>query len=388
MFKLRFILLVFFVSILNTHAATTWLGNRRALVLALEWSNKKAPVNMQDLNDAFFTTGTYSLHDYFLENSSGKFNLTGDVFNFKKTDLKWNDDLGCNPKEIARIAMDVFKDDINISNYDSDKDGKIDHLFIVHSGRMPSDRVGPSCMFTRTDANETAVFQAQGVGSIGSAIPLGFYVHEAGHALYGFPDLYGNHYGGRYGIGMWGMMGLGCWGLNNSMATEELFRIPSHFEPRSKIKIGWSTPQTITDTTKNVILRPIELTGDIVHIGKNYYLEYRSKNGFSKDHAGHGLLIWKGYTIIQADGRNDINSGTGLGYRPLPPNQENFGDDSDPFPGSLNVTSYEDKEAGILIENITMSEETITFDVTISEGTGTEELQTPWINKQKHQNHL
>lgn len=354
----------------SAFAVQTWMGQQKALVLLVEWADTPAQHSQAEMNDAFFKDNDFSLKQFFLENSVGKFEITGAVTSWKKSNYNWLDIDGCNPAAIAKIAWDMYKNDVKISDYDSDNNGKIDNLFIVHSGKIPHDRVGPDCMFTRlASAEETAVFQTEGVGSIGKSIPIGFYVHEAGHQLFSFPDLYADHYHGNYGIGMWGMMGLGCWGVNNEIAEDVVFSRPSHFEPLSKIAIGWVTPIVITKSQKKVRIAPVEFTGQIIKIvnsGEDFYLEYRSPNGFSAGHKGHGLLIWREYDLIQADGRDDLRNGNNLGERPLPPNSENFGDSSDPFPGSLNVTSYEPKDKAIRISNIKHNEEWIEFDVEIN----------------------
>ncbi|HBQ21914.1 MAG TPA: hypothetical protein DD708_08280 [Deltaproteobacteria bacterium] len=67
--------------------------------------------------------------------------------------------------------------------------------------------------------------------------------------------------------------------------------------------------------------------------------------------------------MIQADGRDDLDHGTDLGKNPTPPTHENFGDTSDPFPGSKQVTFYEDVLAGIRFENIRIEDNTIKLDI-------------------------
>lgn len=344
-----------------------WSGKQRALVLLVEWRNQPARHSRDEVNGVFFGQNKMSLKEFFDENSAGTFELSGAVREWKHSDQDWDSNAGCNLDSIVSEAWKLYKDEINVADYDSDQDGRIDNLFIVHSGRIASDRVGPDCAFTESSyANHTVVFQSEGIGNIGNSIPIGFYLHEAGHGYFGFPDLYRDHYHGRYGIGMWGMMGLGAWGTNTRIEREDLFRVPAHFEPYSKVQIGWSKPRVIATST-HVTLRPVENSADIVQVpnadGSSFYLEYRSERGFSKDLAGHGLLIWKDYELIQADGRDDLNHGRDVGHRPLPPINENFGDDSDPFPGSGQVTSYEDRSARVRFENITQFEDRIELDI-------------------------
>lgn len=347
-----------------------WQGAQRGLVLPLEWANRPAVVDVQTIHNTMFSDdpASASARMFFKENSQGKFDLTGDVLPWKRTQKNWASESGCSLVPIVNAALTEFRADIDVSLYDADHNGKIDNLFIVHSGRINKDRVGPECTFTTSPAaDHTIVFQSQGLGSVGDAIPIGFYIHEAGHGYFNFPDLYGDHYNGKYGIGMWGMMGLGAWGTNNDTRRADFFRYPSHFEPLNKVQIGWVKPRVISQTTTNVVIKPVEESNDIVAVptrdGSNFYLEYRSGRGFSEGHKGQGLLIWKNYKLVQADGRDDLNHGNALGRRPLPPIAENFGDDSDPFPGSLNVTSYEDRAAGIRFENIRLVNDQIELDI-------------------------
>jgi M6 family metalloprotease-like protein len=368
---LRLLPLACALGAVDAHALTAWRGDQRALVLLVQWSNVASTVTAADVDATFFDETTQSMRAFFQENAQGAFDLTGDVMDWRRSTRAFNATAGCDLDPIVAEAWRLFGADVDVSSYDADGDGKIDNLFVVHSGRIGSDRVGPECTFTSSSrANYTAVFQSQGIGSIGTAIPFGFYIHEGGHGYYNFPDLYADHYHGRYGIGMWGMMGLGCWGVRNDIEQSELFRYPGHFEPLSKIRIGWTSPRVVNRTTRQVTIEPVEATNDIVAVpvssGTNYYLEYRSDRGFSAGHHGHGLLLWKNYTLVQADGRDDLNHGNSLGRRPLPPIAENFGDATDPFPGANGVTSYEDRSAGIRFENITQTDDAITLDIVIT----------------------
>ena len=355
----------------SAQALDAWRGHQKALVVLVEWNDRTPNVQLAQSQQTFFDTTTMSLKSFFQENAHGAFDLTGDVMDWRRSNRAWSSAAGCNLDPIVSEAWRLFGSDIDVSAYDSDGNGKIDNFFIVHSGRIGSDRVGPDCTFTTSNhADFTVVFQSEGLGSVGEAIPIGFYIHEGGHGYYNLPDLYSDHYHGRYGIAMWGMMGLGAWGVRNDIGTEDLFRFPAHFEPLSKVRIGWAQPRIINQTTRQVEIAAMEDATDIVVVplggGINYYLEYRSDRGFSAGHLGHGLLIWKNYTLIQADGRDDLNNGTSLGRRPLPPISENFGDASDPFPGSLNITSYAEPSTGVRFENIVQTNDHIILDIVIT----------------------
>lgn len=369
-----------------------WQGPARVLVIPLEWGNKPAQVSMEELQRTFFgqEPGDRSLAQFYSENSAGRHTITGDVLPWVKTKHKWSrlwcmfqekvtewfdHRHGCSPNTITRIAWDLVKDRVRIADYDADGDGKIDQLIVVHSGRMYKQRGTPDDTFNYRfkQAKEAIVFQSQGIGRTGSLIPIGFYLHEAGHNLFLLGDYYGDgtnaYMQGRYGLGMWGIMGLGAWGYSNSMELSELFRYPTHFEAASKVRIGWANAQVFTRSFAHVRLRPVETSADvaIVPFGANQfsslYFEYRSGHGLSAHHPGRGLLAWRGWELQQADGRDDLNHGNKLGKRPLPPNHENFGDASDPYPGELGVTSFTEPKSQIRISGIVQTPEAVEFDI-------------------------
>ncbi|HTL13390.1 MAG TPA: M6 family metalloprotease domain-containing protein [Bdellovibrionota bacterium] len=366
----------------STPARTSeiWMGHQRALVVLLEWKNKPAQVSQEEVERTFFGTeaGDHSMKQFFQENSAGQMDITGTVLPWIHAPQKWtrwwcmtHDNIsnffdrikGCAPKTVTDYAWSLVKDQVNIADYDSDGDGKIDLFFVVHSGRIWKQRGTPDDVFDyrMPQADEAAVFQSQGLGHTGTQVPIGFYLHESGHNHFLLGDYYGDGVGyqhGRYGIGMWGIMGLGAWGYSAQMPVEQLFRHPTHFEAASKVRIGWANAQVFTRGGAHIMVGPVERVGDVIVIplgkqqGNSLFVEYRSARGLSADHPGHGLLIWKGWTLEQADGRDDLNHGHDLGKRPLPPNQENFADDSDPFPGSMGVTSWTDPDSGVSIQNI------------------------------------
>jgi hypothetical protein len=84
-------------------------------------------------------------------------------------------------------------------------------------------------------------------------------------------------------------------------------------------------------------------------------------------------LIWRTtrdgrVVVVQAEGRDDLDRGTALGERPLPPIDENFGDASDLFPGSGGVTRCEDRAAGLGFENIELRGDHVLLDALSLDG--------------------
>jgi M6 family metalloprotease-like protein len=357
-----------------------WIGERRAAILLLAWADAPPTAPPAVFEEAFLDPVGPSLARYLDENSAGGCVLTGEVLGWRTAPERWADVDPEDPGEIAAIALRTFGSELDPAAFDADGNGRIDHLFVVHAGRTPYDRPNPSDVFARGEADATAVLQSLGVGSVGEKPGIGLYVHEAGHRFFRLRDLYGDYEHGHYGIGIWGVMGLGQWGPHNRIALEDLFRYPVHFRAAAKARIGWIEPTEITATTRGIRLDPIETSGRAVVIptggDQDLWLEVRGPHGFHADLPGHGLLLWREHwrapeastraVLVAADGRDDLSHGTDLGARPLPPNDENWGDASDPFPGAEGVTTWADPALGVRLENIRHDGEAVVFDVLLA----------------------
>lgn len=355
-------------------AVVPWMGEQRAVLVLIEWADEPATMPSESFEQAFFAED-HSLADYLREGSQTACVLTGDVVDWRTADERWQDLDHDDPAVVLEIARDLFSDALVPRRYDADGNGRIDNLFVLHSGRTELNRPSPRHLFPDGRADFSIVMQSQGVGDVGDEPALGIYVHEAGHRYLEQPDLYGEYMKGDYGIGIWGAMGLGGWGPNSWVPEAELYRYPTHLRASAREKVGWiSIPRQEEDVT-GLRLDPIELGGEALRIpgpGIDLVLEVRSQAGFSMGLPGQGLLVWREdgmdidrprVELVQADGRDDLSNGTPVGERPLPPIDANFGDGSDPFPGTENVTEYEDLEIGVRLENIHMDGDSVVLDV-------------------------
>ncbi len=334
-----------------------WIGAQRTLVVPAAWPDAPPTVDLAGIEAAFFDADD-SLAAWIAENSAGAASIDGDVLPWVTLGGAWADLSDCQPDAVLAATWAAIEDEVDPTDYDADGDGLIDHLVVLHAGRTADDRISHRCMFGDLDVADRAIaLQSQGLGSVGEEVPVGLYAHEAGHSYFGLRDQYGSHYHGDYGVGVWGAMGLGQWGPNNQVPRAALWRRASHLAAPHKVRIGWATARRLDADVDDLRIDPIESGGDVVQIPDadgDLWLEVRSPRGFSADGPGHGLLVWRTLPdryleLIQADGRDDLRHGTDLGARPLPPIDENFGDDSDPFPGSLGITEL---NVGARLSNI------------------------------------
>ncbi|KAA0546224.1 M6 family metalloprotease domain-containing protein [Bacillus sp. BGMRC 2118] len=134
----------------------------------------------------------------------------------------------------------------------------------------------------------------------------GVYAHEFGHAL-GLPDFYDTVYSSE-GVGNYSMMAGGSW-MRYPNAAAYSGNSPTHFDPFSKIFLGWVTPKEVkpTDGVKTITIPSADkATGEdgIVKMevpgsnGTEYFLfENVQQSGFNQGLArqgedSHGLVAW------------------------------------------------------------------------------------------------
>ncbi|MEH7237552.1 M6 family metalloprotease domain-containing protein [Bacillus sp. JJ1562] len=152
---------------------------------------------------------------------------------------------------------------------------------------------------------------------------VGVYAHEFGHAL-GLPDFYDTVYNSE-GTGNYSMMSGGSW-MRYPDALQYNGNSPTHFDPFSKIFLGWVNPIEVSpvDGVQEITLPSIDQATDsngIVKMevpgsnGTEYFLfENVQQSGFNQGlirqgEDAHGLLAW------HVD-ENIINLYQTAGFRP------------------------------------------------------------------------
>ena len=255
----------------------------------------------------------------------------------------------------------------------------IDNLIIVHSGAEASYTGELDDLWAHVYVIPTPkVIQGKSVwvyemvseylSQPTDAPTVGVDSHEFGHLL-GLPDLY-DYSGNSNGVGFYSLMGAGSWGGKGAH--------PVHMDAWSKYVLGFA--DTTTNPTGNVSLTDMTTDANIIKYTtpdpKEYFLiENRQKMLSDTFLPSEGMLIWhinenQQYNdnetcyivgLIQADGLEDLE------------NKANYGDDGDPYPGSLNNRSFgintkpdstlcNDTRQKLLIDNISDSGSYMTFN--------------------------
>ena len=339
----------------------------KALVILVQFPNVRAdmarhgPVHFQSLLFGKQPWDTRTLENYYLENSYGALDVTGDVYGWytlpNPSAFYAGGTAGvceaCYPNNAQRMtedAVELARPFVDFSLYDNDgpdgvpssgdDDGYVDALFVVHSGSTYEDTGNPALIMSHqwsthapllVDGVYVLVYTAQGESS-----RLGTFCHEMGHVL-GLPDLYDRDYS-SYGLDLWSLMASGGWlGEGDT---------PSHLDAYCKMKLGFVEPVAPEGNVTGITLRPVEEFPDVYKLWKNglarkeyYLLENRKKTGFDSPLPGSGLFI---YHVDETIGDNDteprymvaLEQGDGLfELERRVPGEPFAADPGDPFPG-------------------------------------------------------
>ncbi|MCK4578989.1 MAG: M6 family metalloprotease domain-containing protein, partial [Candidatus Marinimicrobia bacterium] len=376
-----------------------------------EWPISRMEDQLFELHDQW---PTGSMTDYYLENSYGAFEVTGQVYGWipMTGDAAYyernpDDSYGPNTYELLTDAIAAIDSAVDFSIFDNDGDGTVETIVYIHSGiggeyqtnfiwshSWSLAYLGGSA-YTTNDTNDNGfrvsindyVIQPA-VDHVGEMEAIGVFCHEYGHAL-GLPDLYDRD-GSSGGIGDWGLMASG--GSESSR--------PSHLCAWSKEMLGWITPIVVTDNlyagqipavvdtpavyklwTKGAIDPYTYIrSGLYVPAGREYFLvENRQRKKFDNHLPGAGLLIWhiqnnittqnddEGSKLVdleEAHGRSDLDQGS------------DTGSDDDPFPGTTGNHNFSrasfpssDTQSGgyskVAVENISESADFMTANLSV-----------------------
>lgn len=312
-----------------------YVGDKKGLIILVEYNddNKFQPENNLALykriaNEEGFSEGEFvgSVHDYFLAQSEGLFNLTFDVvgpYTLKherayyggNADTEEAEDL--HPAEMVAEACQMADSEVNFKDYDWNGDGEVDQVFVLYAGAGEAnggddDTVWPhewtlaSAKYFYDDgpgaikldgvtidtyacsnelqpdydyySGEASGWKIDGIGTI---------CHEFSHCL-GYPDFYDTNYQNS---------GMGYWDLMDSGAYNGESYCPAGYTSYERWVAGWKEPIELTKDTEVTGMKALQDGGDTYIIynegNRNEYflLENRQWMGWDEEIPGRGLLI-------------------------------------------------------------------------------------------------
>lgn len=277
-------------------------------------------------NEEDYTTGQAvgSVRDYYNEISYGNLEVDSIVTPWVQLPNQEyyygnNDSYGWDvkPQEMVYDAIEAAADaGFDFSQGDSDGDGWVDCLTIIHSGHGEEWTGDPEYLIWSHQWNLNTVNTKNGVNmlryhtspalrgdtSSTSIIRIGVICHEMGH-FFGLPDLY-DYSGTTVGIGSWGIMAYGSWNGGDG-------RSPAHFCSWSKYMLGLIQPTRMH--SQSAVELPSLETNPVAHMyrdglsdGEYFLVENRTKTGFDDNvFITPGIII---YHIYDQSNNNDLGT--------------------------------------------------------------------------------
>ena len=248
-----------------------YLGSKKGLVILVNFANlSMSNKNTQTQFNALFNEEGYSqngsigsVHDYFYDQSYGKFSLTFDVVGpvtlkhdyayYGTNDVLTGNDT--NARDMVIEACQAVDGKVNFADYDWDGDGEVDQVYIIYAGYgehagAPSNTIWPHRSLLGSRAvtlggvriNQYAC-SCELVGTEGDTITgIGTPCHEFSHCL-GLPDLYDTDYSGAFGMSYWDLMNSG----SHSGPTGN-GEVPYGYSAYERWFAGWLEPVEVSAT--------------------------------------------------------------------------------------------------------------------------------------------
>jgi M6 family metalloprotease-like protein len=265
-------------------------GKIYSLTLLVDFSDKPAPVTVSEVEDWLNKEGfnrdgcNGSVRDYYLDVSNGQLDLTNEVFGWyrAKHPKSWYEGLNgySGSDSLMKEVFAYYDSQVDFSRYDNDKDGTTEAINIVYAGAGETWGQGlwPHSGWSSERRDGVKLTHHQMTDMPGT-FSIYVFVHESGHMIFGWPDL--------YWYGDYCTMGNRANDLN-PVAINDFFRADQ----------GWIPFVDITsDDVNNVTSLEVTQPGEVC---------YRYINPSRPDKEG---LVW---SYVQNKGRNKVLAGSGL----------------------------------------------------------------------------
>ena len=295
--------------------AKSYIGEKRQLVILASFSDldfeSEDPLDIwiQVLNQPNYHESPFhgSVHDYFYDQSYGKFDLQFDLHAIKVNkehaiyhSTREDDE---NAALLLLALADSLKDIVtDWAPYDWDEDGYIDQILVLFAGLGQNDGGDSNTIWAHQAAlsiykldpvvvnSSDKTYMIDHYGFIPekgkTSATFGTFCHEFGHCMT-LPDFY---YGSTSIIGDWDIMDHGNYNNNGYC--------PANYSAHERMVLGWLEVKELTEPTS---ITDMPALGDepVAYMIRNdaypneyYILENRQQQGWDKYLPGSGLVIF------------------------------------------------------------------------------------------------
>lgn len=385
------------------------LEKARAVFLLVDFDDNPHTHPPASFSSLFGPEGLFAR--YFKEVSYHQFEVVGEVFGWFRAPKPYSfytgDSFGIwgryprNAQGLVEAVVRIADPEVDFSRYDLDRDGKVDGLFVVHSGPGAEETGDPAHIWSHKWAlsdpslgspgpyltQDGVRVDAYAMGPEerrdGTLIGIGVFCHEYGHLL-GLPDLYDRRNPGYYGLGHFCLMATGGW------AGDPPGSKPVHLSSFCKYLLGWVEPvglergkldsliQTqlpaaaFTPGVYRLLENPggADWTPDGKGQGEYFLVENRYQIGFDQSLLGSGLLILHvDERMRNNDDPNHPLVGVVQADSDPSPSLRNLGEPTDLWaddelgfwPGSIPPSSlYDGRPSGVVVNQISRADSVMT----------------------------
>ena len=264
-----------------------------------------------------------SVHDYFYDQSYGKFDLEFDVVGPVTVSKKMsyygqNNSYGsdAHAAEMVAEACKLVNNQVNFKDYDWDGDGEVDQVYVIYAGYgessgAPAETIWPHEYWLEYGYGSKLYLDGVYLNTYACSCELrgngrgiavqngiGTACHEFSHCI-GYPDFYDVDYGGCFGMDEWDVMGSG--GYNGPTGACE---VPAGFTAYERWMAGWLEPVELNEGTEiekmpNLLDEPVAYIlrsknkGTIGKPINEYFLLENRQNEkwFAYPSGAHGMLV-------------------------------------------------------------------------------------------------
>lgn len=348
-------------------------GSPKSLVILVNFKDLKFTYKLDRfqrlLNESGYKDdgGIGSARDYFIACSDSVFSPQFDCYgpvtvseNYAYYGGKNGNSNDSHAGQMIVEACNLVADNgVDLTQYDTDNDGRLDNVFVYYAGHNEAEHGGENTIWPHRSVIRTGD-RVQGKliydyactselrGSSGSSMcGIGTFCHEFGHVL-GLSDYYDTGYG-QYTVGTWDIMCSGSYNGNG--------KTPPSYTAGERFQLGWLQPIQLTHAGSQT-LEPLEtsnkaylladgthnLSWESANPSEYWLLENRQNVGWDANAnclPATGMLIWHIDYSASAWGANEPNNSTPLRYHlEEAGGVKGYSAQSDPYPGSRKVTTF------------------------------------------------